>query len=255
MPYLFTMGHRISFLKLNYLIRELDTDKILEEANRLIEESEAVQYWSSFVNLPEIFSIAVQTSHYASNYMISYQNNHFKKIPDEAIKAIEKLKKECRELLNNSLLEKRFTLRFISLTTIYSGLLALGDKRDIEQGVNLLEDLLVLYQQVPFHSYIDPIYVNLICCSFCLHDYNKLNDFYKRYKKATRGKAVNIENDIILHGFYFAGKWLETGRTQYVKKMYETLLKTEKPNLRRTAKLLLQVIEYFNIPIELVKMK
>lgn len=248
MPYLFTMGHRISFWKLKYLLRELKTDKILEEANHLIEESKGVQYWNSFVNVPELFSVAVQTSHYVSHYMTSYQKDHLTRMPDNVIKAIGELKIVCEDFLNNKVLEETATLRYINYSTYYSALLLLGNEADVKKAIELLERILIMYQQFPFHWFLDSIYFNLIYCSFCLKDFEKVNDYYKRYKKATKGKAVNPENDLCLHGFYYAAKWLETKRNQYVKKLKDILIQTEKPNLKQTNYLIITMIDYFEIP-------
>lgn len=254
MSYLFTMGHRLSFLKLNYLIRELDRNKILEEANRLIEESEGVQYWNSFVNIPESHSLAVQISHYVSNYMTSYREDHLSLLSSDVISAIEGLKRICENFLGNKMFEKKYTLRHITYSMYYSALLLLGDKDDIKKAIEVLERVLVLYQQFPFHSLIDAIYLNLIFGSFCLKNFGKMNECYKRYKKATRGKAVNPENDLLLHGFYYAAKWLDTERNQYVKKLQDILIKTEKPNLQQTNHLIIAMVKYFKIPIVLGKL-
>lgn len=250
-PYLFILKHRIDMLKLNYQIqiRNLDTHKILEAASKIIEDSEDILPWNSYVNLPEIFSIAVQTSHYVSNYFFSYHDNHLAQMPYEVQQAIDVLKKRCENLLTNKLLEEKFTVRYINLTTIYAGLLLLGDEEDIKKSINTLERLLIFYQQIPFHPTLDAIYLNLTTGAFCLKDYEKLNDFYRRYKKATRGKAVNKENDLTIEGVYFAGKWLETKRNQYVKKLVTVLKSTESPNLATTKKMLLDITNYYNIPI------
>lgn len=251
MPYLFTMGHRISFLKLNYLIRELDTDKILEEANRLIDESEAVQYWNSFVNNPEGHAIAVQTSHYASKYMTGYRTDHFDLMPSNVFDAIIELRKRCEKFLATPSLEKKFTLKYINVTTFYSALLLLGNKEDNKKAIAVLDSILILYQQFPFHSFIDAIYLNITIGAFNLGLYDKVNDSYKRYKKATKGKAVNPENDLCLHGFYYSAKWLDTNRNQYVKKLSEVVLQIEQGNLIHTKKIMLDIVNYFQIPIKL----
>ena len=86
----------------------------------------------------------------------------------------------------------------------------------------------------------------------CLQDFDKVEKSYRRYKKSTKGKVVNPGNDLVLHGFYYVSKWLETTRNQYVKKLESVLEETlEKRNLKSTRELLLDVIEYFKIPVSL----
>ena len=156
-------------------------------------------------------------------------------------------------MLNNKLLQERYVVKYINLSTIYAGLLLLGSKEDIKECFNLLENLLLFYQQVPFHAYIDPIYLNMIMAGFCLKDFDKVERSYRRYKKSTTGKVVNPENDLALNGFYYAAKWLETERDQYVKKIIGVLEQTRgKSNLDSTRKMLTEVIQYYKIPMPVV---
>lgn len=251
-PYLFNIRPKLSLLKLNYSLRKLPDVKILDEATKIIEESQDDLFWNSFINQPEINSIAIQTSHLVTKHFKSYKKNHLELLPADIIERIELLKKRCRDILDKKLLEEVFVLRYINLTTIYSGLLLLGGEDDIKQSINTLENLLIFYQQVAFHAFIDPIYLNLIMGGMCLQDFDKVEKSYRRYKKSTKGKVVNPENDLVLHGFYYVSKWLETARNQYVNKLKKVLVETlEKRNLKSTRELLLDVITYFKIPLPL----
>lgn len=251
-PYLFNIRPKLSLLRLNYSLRKLPDVKVLDEASKIIEESQDDLFWNSFINLPEINSIAIQTSHLVTKHFKSYRKDHLDLLPDDIVRRIELLKKRCRAILDKKLMEEAFVIKYINLTTIYSGLLLLGGEEDIKKSMETLENLLVFYQQVAFHAFIDPIYLNLIMGGMCLQDFDKVEKSYRRYKKSTKGKVVNPENDLVLHGFYYVSKWLETARNQYVKKLENVLVETlEKRNLKSTRELLLEVIEYFKIPIKL----
>lgn len=251
LPYLFTINHRLSLLKLNYRLREMESANVLKEASQIIDDSRDILYWNSFINLPEIFSIAVQTSHYLSNYMISYKEGHVEMLSEEVREEIAKLRALCRSYLDNPELEQRFTLRYINLTYMYAGLLLLGSEQDIRESIHRLNSLLLAYQQVPFHAFIDPVYTILILGHFALREYDQVSESFNRYKKATKGKAVNPENDLTINGFYYLGKWLETGRNQYLNKLERVLEETQKPNLTSTRNLLLEAAEYFKMPLSL----
>ncbi len=251
-PYLFNLLPRLSFLKLNYSIKELSQEEILSSANTLIEESKNDLFWNSFVNLPEINSIAIQSSFFVSNYFFSYRDKHLELLSEDIRDQLDFIKERCRILLKNKLLEEKFVIRYINLTTIYAGLLLLGDQKEIEESIQTLENLLIFYQQVPFHAYIDPIYTVMIMGAFCLKDFDRVEKSYRRYKKSTKGKVVNPENDLSLHGFYFLAKWLETSRNQYIKKLSIILDDTmDRPNLASTRKSLLDAISYYKVPISL----
>lgn len=251
-PYLFNIRPKLSLLRLNYSRRKLSDDEVLDEATKIIEDSQDDLFWNSFINLPEINSIAVQTSLLVTQHFKSYRKNHLELLPAEIVERIELLKARCKAILDNKLLEEVFVVRYINFTTVYAGLLLLGGKEDIKKSIETLEHLLVFFQQVAFHAFIDPIYLNLIMGSMCLQDFDKVEKNYRRYKKSTRGKVVNPENDLVLHGFYYVSKWLETQRNQYVNKLAKVLKETlEKKNLASTRNLLLEVIEYFKIPVKL----
>jgi predicted metal-binding protein len=135
---------------------------------------------------------------------------------------------------------------------MYCGLLLLGDEADNRKAIERLESIFVLYQQIPFHSFIDGIYTTLIMAAFNIQDHDKVEEAYRRYKKSTRKKVVNPENDLTILGMYYSSKWLATGRSQYVKKLEAMLEQTRESHLHGTGKLISAVVEYYEIPIELV---
>ncbi|MBI1226744.1 MAG: hypothetical protein GC192_16030 [Bacteroidetes bacterium] len=251
-PYLHNLRPKLSFLRLNYTARQLSTEKLLEEAADIIDHSEEDLFWNSFINQPEINSIAIQTSYLATNFFTSYRDDHIQLLPEETRTRIKFLKNRSKILLENKLLQENYVVRYINLSTIFAGLLLLGDKKEIEESYQLLDNLLLFYQQVAFHAYIDPIYLNMIMAAFCLKDFEKVEKSYRRYKKSTTGKVVNEENDLTLNAFYYASKWLETKREQYVRKFEATLFQTtDKPHLDSTNKLLREISTYFEFPISL----
>lgn len=201
-------------------------------------------------------SITIQTSYFVTNYFTSYRPDHLETTPEEVLERIQYLRKRCQTILDNELLEEKFVLKYINLTTVYAGLLLLGDRKDLRECVRTLEGMLLLFQQVAFHSSIDPVYMTLIMANFCLEDYSQLEKCYRRYKKSTKGKVVNSENDLTLHGFYYAAKWRENGRNQYVKKLTEVIEQTMgKHNLDSTRQRLLDIVDFYKIPVTLENVK
>lgn len=247
LPFLYTMNHRVSYLKLNYASRQSNKEAVLAEAKSVIENSKNVLYWKSFNNQAELISLSVQLSHYINNHLYSYQTDFENLIGNEVLAEINKLKDVCEEMLENKNMESQFTIQYIGLTYIYAGFLILGGKEDVKKGVNKLEYLLSSYQQIPFHSYLSVIYLFLIIGYFVLQKNDKVEETYKRYKKASSGKKVNIENDLTLHGFYYAAKWKETGRKQYVKKIAQIMDEALINNFESTNKILGDLLDYYQI--------
>ena len=250
-PFLHNIRSKLHFLKLNYSIRQLEFDKVLEEANQIMLDSKGELFWNSFVNLPEMSSIGIQSSYLVSNYFTSYRADHLSLLSDDIKHQINVLKTRCKTLLSNKTLEEKFTVRYINLTTVYASLLLLGDKNDIKESIDALESLLIFYQQTPFHSAIDTVYIILTLGNFSIKNYDNIEKLFRRYKKATKNKVVNEENDQTLLGFYFLSKWIDTRRDQYVKKLENVIADTDnKANLSSTKKLLTEVANYFNVPLK-----
>ena len=247
-PFLFTIHHRVALLQLHHRLGELGPEHALEAADHLLEGSRDVLYWNSFVNLPEIFSIAVKTSHFLNHHFTSYRRDHPDVQPAEVRAQLDELKEHCRRLLDNPRLEQQYTLRYINVSYMYAGLLLLGPPADIRESARLLNALLLTYQQVPFHQVIDPIYTVLIMAHFSREEYEEVSHVFNRYRKATKGKAVNPENDLAVNGFYYLGRWRETGRDQYVRKFWGTVGVEEQRSLSSTQRLLRQVADYFQMP-------
>lgn len=249
LPYMTDYLHRTKFLKLYYIIHQANPENALDESTQLLKSSEDILFWNSYINITEIFALSIQSSYYSGSYLKSYRDNHYETIPDDVKESLQNLKQRCQRILNNPLLEEQFTIRYINLTTIYSLILLCGDENDLKEAVEKLEYLLLGYQQVAFHAYIDPIYSILIIAHVCLKNYSKVDEHYKRYRRSTKGKIVNSDNDLALHGFYYAAKWAETLRKQYAKKLDGVLETAQKRNVFSTIDTLLDMVEYLEIPI------
>lgn len=253
LPYMTDYLHRAKFLKLKYLVHRLEPKVALNESTQLLKSSEETLFWNSFINLTEMYALSIQSSYYSSLYLKNYRKDFYDSIPDDVKLSLHDLKRRCQKILNNPLLEEQFTIRYINLTTVYSLILLCGNQDDLQEAVEKLEYLLSSYQQVAFHAYIDPIYSILIIAHVCLKNYDKVDEHYKRYRRSTKGKIVNPDNDLALHGFYYAAKWAETFRKQYARKLDSVLETAQERNSNSTIATLLDVVDYFEIPITFEK--
>jgi hypothetical protein len=243
-PYLEDFQHKIAYLKLRVLMYQVNTDEMLAEAQQMIANSEQFLFWKSYIPAPTLFAAAVQTSYYVTNYLYSYRADYQQFIPKNIQKQIEQLRQRCATILANDAWKNQYIIRQINLRIVYSGLLMIGNSEQQLQATQLLEETLIVYQQVPFHAFLDGIFANLLCCYFCLGDHEKVASSYKRYKKITEGKAVNPENDLTLHGFYYLSQLLATDRKQYREKFAALLTQFDAPNLQAARRLLLDIAAY-----------
>lgn len=248
-PYLTNCLHGVRLLKVYFLIHKLDPLSLIKETEALLDSKDTPLYLKTLINLPELFSLAVQSSYYIDNYMKGFREDRGELIPNEISEKLVFLKKRCSVLLSNKLLEERHTIRYINLIIIYSAYLICGGKEDIKEGVKSLESMMLSYQQVSFYPLLDSVYVVLIIGYFCLKEFSKVEEVFKRYRKVTKNKVVIPENDNTIHGFYYIAKWLETGRKQYAQKFTSILFNAETANLKKTHKILKELAEYYKLPI------
>lgn len=252
-PYLEDLDYRVSYLKLRALIQNFDDSRVMDLASKILEDAEETYFWRNFASQPELFSIAVQTSYLSSYYNTAFKKNHLELLPDEAKSKILLIKKRCKRYLDNEFDENdpQSIVKYINLTAVYSGLLILGSKGENKEAIETLEMLLFNFQQTKFHAYIDPIFTVIIFAHFNLGNYEELENSYRYYRKKTGKITVNQENDFTIHVLFYTSKWLDTGRSQYMKKLQKLI--DETPERLRNIKLLNDLKDYYKMPIEMKK--
>ena len=63
-----------------------------------------------------------------------------------------------------------------------------------------------------------------------------------------------MENDLTIKAVYYASQWNSTQRKQYVEKLQGISEKaSENDKLKHLQKLISEIVEYFDIPMKLVK--
>ena len=249
-PFLDDVLFKILGLKLQYMVHRMDSSGMMKESQRIIEESSHLKFWQSYVNVPELFAIAIQASHYVSHYGETYREDHYRKLPDDVKKNIDYLKEKIVEELEKPIWNEGYLIKLINTRSLYSGLLLLGSTEEIKKGINLIEETLITYQQIPFQKFLDGMFAGLVIGYFSLKNYEKVAECYKRYKKSTSGNIVNEENDLTIAAYYYTSQWLITKRKQYVEKLINTHdLAQSKPNLKQVGLLVKNVAAYFDINI------
>jgi hypothetical protein len=227
----------------------MSTEQVMEETLNIMKSADHVLFWKNFINIPEMFALAVQTSHYISQHLDVYKDNYTSSIPPDTRERIAFLRLRCEELLAKNFWDEGFHIKRVNLISLYGALLLLGDKKDLKKATDLIEQTLVAYQQISFQKYHDSIFATLIIGYFALKDYENVSESFKRYKKLTSDNITNEENDITICAFYYMSQWLASGKNQYKEKYASNLERTLKnSNLKRTRQTLVEMAEYFNLP-------
>ncbi len=248
-PYLVYFSDRVRFFKLRYQLKALNIKEVLEKSQELWRSDKDILYWNSYINQPEMFMINAEANFYISNYMKAYRDDHQDLMPEDIRERIEQLKQDCKAILDNQQIEQNFTIRYINVTTIYCLLLLVdGKKEALKNAVAILNQILITYQQISFQAYVDAIYTIMGTAYFCLKNYENVEQNYLRYRKATNKKVTNPVNDMTIHGFYYAAKWISTGREQYARKLKKLIDSAQKDRFSNIRQTLEELCNYYKIP-------
>lgn len=245
-PFLFDLKGTFTFLKLNSSLLDLSKKDDNRQLKSLQQHYQSVLFWKNYLNIPQVFYIAVKATHYLSHYHFYLSHtDYLKRISKTELTEIDELIKTCEEFLNNEKLEKIYKVDFMSLQMLYGGLLILSGGERIKKGVSELEHLLTSYQQMNLAGSTDSIFLCLMAGCFALKKYDKCQLTYKRYYKTTLKRTVYDDNDTGIYTYYYLACWLSTNRDQYLIKLKKNYQRLKEPSLSRSATE--DLFHYYNI--------
>lgn len=247
--YLDDMYFKILGQRLQHQVNTTNTDAMIAEIKKMNSISSFLKYWKSFINIPELFSFAVQTSHYMSSYGFVFRDDYQATLPKDIKENILFLKNKLDETAAKNIWEDGHIIKYINIRCFYAAILLTGDDSEKEKSTKILEDTLVSYQQIPFQKFLDGIFVTLIMGYFSLQEYEKVISTYKRYKKITSDQIVVKENDQTIDAYYYTAQYLSNQRNQYVEKLKATF--DEAVIYQHVQNLIIELVNYFKIPAQL----
>ncbi len=246
MPYEDDILINMDYFKLKYQLKKGDGSLILKTSMDILKKWEYAVFWKNHVNLPQSVSLSVQVSHYATKYCFMYRRDYQSLVPTDVFNKINELRHLCASLLENHSQQTDYLVRFMNMSNFLSMLDLLTGQADLtKKGLERLEQLLTIHQQVSFQKLHDSLFTTLTLGYYTLRDYDVMADGFKRYEKLTRNQSKIPENDITIRGFYYMGQYLNTGRDQYLKK-FDGILRECQSNesLQKTGQLLQELRDY-----------
>ena len=244
----------VDYLKLKHLIGSMSRDELQKESAFLIKQREPLRFWKNYVNTPEIIYLSIQASHFMTNHCHGYKKDYNANLPKEIKAQIAFYKEKTEEVLAKPIWKQGLHVRYINLNNIYCAFLILGTREEIKKATETLEYLLVNYQQIAFQRLYDALFATLILGYFFLDDNESIQECYKRYEKLTANVNKNVENDLTIKAVYYTSQWNSTQRKQYIEKLLGISEKAaENDKLKHLQNFISEVVEYFEIPMKLVK--
>jgi hypothetical protein len=252
-PFGFDLKSNFSFYKLNSNTFDLNSKEGKKDFEELEKHYRSVKFWNSYLNIPEIFAIALKASDYLTAYHhYVHRTDYYKIIPPDDLKQIELLAGMCDELLKHPAFEKYYKNDLINLHLLHCGLMILSGGPGIPKGAEELESMLVSYQQVNLAGTTDSIFLFLMIAYFAMHQYETCASTFKRYVRSTKGKTVYHENDTEIRSYYYLSQWLLFKRQQYLVKLESTYQSVFNNGVaREQAKAIKELITYFEVPLDL----
>jgi hypothetical protein len=252
-PFGFDLKSNFNFIKLSSPLADLNSKEGRKDFEDLRKHYSSVKFWNSYLNIPEMFAMALKTSIYLNMYHHQvHRQDYYKIIPAEDLKEIYALAAKCKEMLSNKGLEKYYKNDLINLELVYSGLLILSGGNGIKKGAEELESVLISYQQINLAGTADSIFLFLMIAYFSMRQYEKCAATYKRFIRVTKGKPVYEDNALEINACYYLSQWLLSKNRQYLIKLKATYNKAVQINPESVqVKAIQEYVSYFGLPLEL----
>lgn len=253
LPFMEDLFSKFSFYKLNLSNTDLSSKEGKFEYQKLLTHNRHLKFWQNYVNIPELYAITIKSTYYLSRYhSINHREDFRQVIPLDDRQDIARLASRCEELIIKDIWEPDHINDLIHFRLAWSALLLLGERTDIEKGVDNLEKLMTTYQQITFSESMDSIFICLMIGYFAMDDYKSCVETFKRYIKLSKGRIVNAENDLEIHTYYYVSQWISSERKQYLRKIEENYQRAGQHNSRKVIQqTILEMTQYFNIPLSL----
>ncbi len=249
-PFLFDIKGIFGFLTMNSSLIKLDTTEGKKYFQELNEHYKSVKFWKNFLNMPQIFSIAVQATRFVSTYhFLVHRPDYTRLLPAKDLKIMEVLLENCNDIISNNQFEKNHKNDLISVRMVYGALLVLSGGANVKKGTDELESVLITYQQINMSGSTDSIFLGLMIGYFASKQYEKCSDTFKRYQKVIKGKPVYEGNDISIHTYYYLSRWFSSHHAQYLNKLQINYARAKNAGGPRNA--IRELVDYFKLDVEL----
>ncbi|MDB5283747.1 MAG: hypothetical protein JWO06_2822 [Bacteroidota bacterium] len=224
-PFMTDLKGNFGFLRLNSAYIDFNSKEGQKNFDDLSRYYSSIKFWKNYLNFGQMHLIAIQVSRLMTTYHYQLHRSDYNQvITDNDSKILNSLLQESEEMLGSDISKKYYEYEMRSLRMLHGALLIFRGGDSIKKGVNEIESLLIIYQQINLKAATDSIYLCLMIGYFSMKDYEKCAQTYKRYNKIIKGKPIFEGNDSKIHAYYYVSQWLETGSKQYVAKL-NTLLR------------------------------
>lgn len=233
-PYLLIARHREKLMSLDYMLVK-HTRLTLSEKELNKNCTAIINRWQKFYHTNNqwdsglMLALSIKGSYYITDYFA-------KPLSDKLTNEIKEILSLLNDLENTVDWEKTNYLKLINFFNVKAMFLVLLNKE--KESIKIIERIFHSYQQKPFKTMYDGLFVVLMMAYFQAKEYDNVIESFNRYKKLTKSYVSVVENDLVIKGIYYASQLSINPKNQYQKKLND-VLNTLKKNKQMTSNLAL----------------
>lgn len=220
-PFMSNLRGNTGYIRLSAAARGLSEKERARVFQELDDYYKGVSFTGDYVRQGQLYLIAIECSHLISLlYPYLQRKDYNAVVKPEQLKWINRKIDTLAELLS---LEgrKRGSGHFAANVRMLYGALHVmkGGEQNIKKGIDELEALLIMYQQLSMKNSTDGVFMILIIGYFAIKDYEQCLNVYKRFNKVKKNKNIYDGNDEKVSAYYYVAQWILTERQQYKEKL------------------------------------
>lgn len=220
-PFMTNMVGNTGYIRLSASSRQLSDKERARIFQELDDYYQEVHFTGDYVKQGQLYLIAIECSYLISTLYPYLQNKDYHTvIKTEQVKWINRKLEALSEMLKLEGKRKGNGPFSANVRMLYGALYIIkGGEQNIRKGIDELEALLVLYQQLSLKNSTDGIFMTLIIAYFAIGDYEKCLNVYKRFNKVKKNKNIYEGNDEKISAYYYVAQWVLNQRPQYKEKL------------------------------------
>ncbi len=223
-PYLLIARHREKLMSLDYMLVKhtrltLSEKELKKNCNAIINRWQKFYHTNNQWDSGLMLALSIKGSYYITDYFA-------KPLSDKLEKELKEILHLLNDLENTVDWEKTNYLKLINFFNVKAMFLVLlnGER----ESIKIIERIFHNYQQKPFKTMYDGLFVVLMMAYYQAKDYDGVIESFSRYKKLSKSYVSVVENDLVIKAIYYCAQLHIKNKKQYTDKLNLVIKKLSK---------------------------
>jgi hypothetical protein len=209
MPYLFDIKTSCSFIRLGINSFNVNDKDNVATINNYKKHYESIGYWKTYLNVPKLYINMLKAQDYLESYSsLLHQTNFMSLVTSDVMTDIQMTSDECLQMIAMHDHSVVYIYDIINLKIATAGLLLLRGGEYIKEGISLVEQSIISFQQMKKSRTIGNSYLILMMGYFMQADYKSCIATYARYIKVSKNRDMYAYIDVKIQIYYNFAHWL-----------------------------------------------